>query len=550
MSQFWVVGVPAAPQDVIASRNRFLESVSPLSEAQPFSIPNYLQVGTIDKLITLSDELSKVDPQFGTLCRKLKRTYDDIMVHEPPANLVEYQKQIQDAKTKKHAPKDTKVGPKPLYVTSGTTFDTGNSQGCLPKDFLQNFRWSEINYGSSTNVEKIKNEILNAFARTDDELKSSIATYNEAKNNIQNYEKRVNGNLLVRPIAQYIDPSTMHFTKHLTTVILAVPRSKEEEFLQQYEKIEFNYFEKVRLEEEKRAEQEAKDKAIRDEKEAALGKKSAAGIEQKKPILSKPEQDEEEEEKPPSDEEIRLAQAQAAKNSAENGQAKPEFKVKYTAHPQYGLTTDDKYKFVPTIVPGSALKIVGADQVPNDDLSLFRVICFKRYTADEIKQQEELANLIKHGTSLSTQQQQQLQTSINVEKFKSICRDYRWTVRPFMYDPREEELLKNEIQGYVDTRRSEWERLKTYCEEVFDTAYRAWIHIVAMRAFVEIRLRYGLGDNWLAFVVFPKKNTEKKIRDILSKLYTERGTESMLGSAEDGDYYPYVSLNVDLSDMM
>jgi len=47
-----------------------------------------------------------------------------------------------------------------------------------------------------------------------------------------------------------------------------------------------------------------------------------------------------------------------------------------------------------------------------------------------------------------------------------------------------------------------------------------------------------------------RKIPKKKIRDILSKLYTERGTESMLGSAEDGDYYPYVSLNVDLSDMM
>jgi len=549
MSQFWVVGVPSSPQDVIASRNLFLEAVAPLSESQPFAIPNYLQVGTIDKLITLSDELAKVDPQFGGLCRKLKRTYDDVMTNEPPSNLVEYKKQQQDLKAKKSSGKD-KIEPRPLYVTAGTTFDTGNSKGCLPKEFLQNFRWSEINYGSSTNVEKIKNEILNTFSRTDDELKNSISVYNEAKNNIQNYEKRVNGNLLVRPIAQYIDPSTMHFTKHLTTVILAVPRAKEEEFLQQYEKIEFAYFEKVRIEEEKRVAQEAKDKAIRDEKEAALGKKSAAEVPKQAQKVQKPEEEEEEEEeKPPSDEEIKAAQAKATQD-AEKVTTPVELKIKYTAHPQYGLTTDDKYKFLPTIVPGSAIKIVGADQVPNDDLSLFRVICFKRYTVDEVKQQEQLYDLVKHGNQLNNQQLQQLQTSSNVEKFKSICRDYRWTVRPFLYDPREEELLKNEIQGYVETRRHEWERLKTYCEEIFDTAYRAWIHIIAMRAFVEIRLRYGLGDGWLAFIVYPKKNAEKKLRDILSRLYTERGTEAMLGSAEDGEYYPYVLLNVVLADII
>lgn len=504
----------------------------------PFAIPNYLQVGTIDKLMTLSDELAKVDPQLGGLCRKLKRTYDEIVVTEPPSRIEVYQQQQKELLAAKGSkPKADAVKPAPLLVTSGTTFDTGDSKGAPPKQFLQQFRWSDITYGASSNVDKIKNEILSTFSRTDEELKVNLAHYNEAKTNILNYEKKVNGNLLVRPLTQYIDPKDIHFTQHLTTVILAVPRSKEEEFLQQYETIEFKYFEKLRAEEEKRQAVEEKEKLLKEQKEAEMGKKAAAE--------AKPE---EEEEAPPTDEEIKAAQAK--EQAQPTASVKPQVKIVLTPHPQYGLTTDDRYKFVPTVVPGSAKKIVGAEQVPEDALSLFRVICFKRQTAEEQKAQEELKAILKSGTPLTSQQQSQLISSANVEKWKSICRDYRWTVRPFVYDPNEQAALKQEIQTYVESRRTEWERLKTFCEEMFDSAYRAWIHIVAMRVFVEIRLRYGLGDNWLSFVVFPKKNQEKKVRDILAKLYTEKGTETMMGAADDGEYYPYVSISVDLTDML
>jgi len=71
-----------------------------------------------------------------------------------------------------------------------------------------------------------------------------------------------------------------------------------------------------------------------------------------------------------------------------------------------------------------------------------------------------------------------------------------------------------------------------------------------MRVFVENRLRYGLDSEVLAFVVYPKTNQEKKLRDILAKLYTEKGTESLIGVSDDGEYYPYVSINVDLTDML
>lgn len=547
MSQFWVVGVPTKPDDVIASRNQFLDSVSNNSESKPFDVPKYLQVGPFDKFFSLSEDLGKVDPQLGSLCRKLKRSYDEIMQNEPCATYQAYlqeQKELKDNKGKSKKPEAVK---KPLYVSPGNAFDTGDSQGRLPKDFLQSFRWSEIAYGSSNSIEKIKSEILSTFARTEDELKHAMGQYNEQKNNVVNYEKKVNGNLLVRPISQFVNPKDIVFTQHLTTVVIAVPRAKEDEFLQNYEQIEFRYFERQRAEEEKRRAADEKDRLAKEAKEAELGKQSAAEV--KKPAAPTPTPaPEEETELPPSDDDIHKAQQQAVEAAAQP--AKPEIKIKLLPHKEFGLTSDDRYKFVPTIVPGSALKLVGAEQAPSDDLTLFRIICFKRYTEDELKQLDQVKEIIKSGGTITSQQQQTLHSCANVEKLKSICRDYRWTVRPFVYDPKEQEVLAQEIQSYITQRRTDWERLKTFCEEVFDSAFRAWIHLIAMRVFVENRLRYGLDSEVLAFVVYPKKNQEKKLRDILAKLYTEKGTESLIGVSDDGEYYPYVSINVDLTDML
>eukprot|EP00461_Guttulinopsis_vulgaris_P001278 UN01278 len=358
------------------------------------------------------------------------------------------------------------------------------------------------------------------------------------KQNIANYEKKIYGNLLVRPISQFIKPESIINTPHLTTLILAVPRAKEEEFLQQYQIVEQKYFEKLKQDEEKRKEQEEKEKKMKDEKEAELGRVKAAKA-------AAPE--EEEEEKPPSDEEIKKQQAAEQEKAQAKTPVAPVINLK--PHAQYGLSTDARYNNLPTVVPGSAMKLVGAEDAPNDDLTLYRVVCFKRYTAAEQKQLDQIKSSLAHGVALTPQQQALLSTSANVEKFKSICRDYRWTIRPFIYEPQEQQQLAAEIRHFVEQRRMCWEKLKTFCEELFDQVFRAWIHLVAMRAFVEIRLRYGLGNNWLSFVLKPNKNQDKKCRDVLAKMYTEKGTEHLIGTSDDGEYFPYVSVTVDLTDM-
>lgn len=457
----------------------------------------------------------------GGLARKVKRAYDDVIVIEPEASVKEYKNAIAAGPKK-----EDNIKPKPLLVGQGQAFgNAGNKK--LPHEYVTQFRWSETAFGSTSNVERLKEDVVSTLIRTEDELKSNIQQFNEAKANVVAYNRKVNGNLMVRPISQFVNPKDIQYTSHLTTLIIAVPRAKEDDFLAQYEQVESNYLQKQLDEAAKRQAIEAKERAELQQKEQSLGKQQA----------QKPE---EEEEHPG---------AAAAAAAAAPAVSQPEaIKIVYRPDPQVGLTTDDKYKSLPTVVPGSAIKIVGEKQIPGDEFSLFRVVCFKRLTTEEQATYQHLQSLLSQGVELTPQQEAQLKTSANVEKWKAMIRDYRWSIRPFVYDANEQQNLETELQNIITQRRQTWETLVSWAEESFDNVFRAWIHTVAMRVFVEIRLRYGLGNNWLSFVVEPKKNADKKVRDVLANLYTVQGTEAMLGASEDGEYYPYVSVTIDLAD--
>ena len=48
----------------------------------------------------------------------------------------------------------------------------------------------------------------------------------------------------------------------------------------------------------------------------------------------------------------------------------------------------------------------------------------------------------------------------------------------------------------------------------------AWIHLKAMRVFVESVLRYGLPVNFQGMILLPQKKTSRKLRDTLKQLYS------------------------------
>ncbi|NXU74183.1 VATC2 ATPase, partial [Oreotrochilus melanogaster] len=91
----------------------------------------------------------------------------------------------------------------------------------------------------------------------------------------------------------------------------------------------------------------------------------------------------------------------------------------------------------------------------------------------------------------------------------------------------------------------------------FSEAFVAWIHVKALRVFVESVLRYGLPVNFQAMLLQPNKKSVKRLRDVLNAVFKHLD-EVAAASMEPGmdipglqlsnqEYYPYVYFKIDLS---
>jgi V-type H+-transporting ATPase subunit C len=88
----------------------------------------------------------------------------------------------------------------------------------------------------------------------------------------------------------------------------------------------------------------------------------------------------------------------------------------------------------------------------------------------------------------------------------------------------------------------------------FNVAFTAWIHVKALRTFIESVLRYGLPVNFQAAVVKPYKSP-KKVQTLLNQLYEDLDTNFDVGKEDDHidlagivtqDYHPYVFFKLPL----
>lgn len=73
-------------------------------------------------------------------------------------------------------------------------------------------------------------------------------------------------------------------------------------------------------------------------------------------------------------------------------------------------------------------------------------------------------------------------------------------------------------------------------------AFSSWIHILAVRLFVESILRYGLPPQFLPVLMRPAQKTAAKLRKLMAQNFGGVGAEHFAegGGPGEGDLFPYV----------
>ena len=146
------------------------------------------------------------------------------------------------------------------------------------------------------------------------------------------------------------------------------------------------------------------------------------------------------------------------------------------------------------------------------------------------------------------------------EAYKNLCREKRFVVRPFKFDPSEDKADKERKEQLATKKKKLWNFLMRWCTTTYSEIFTAWIHLKAVRLYVESVLRYGLPFAATAALIEPGRGKEKQLREILKQLYGQRlaGGNAALTQQLDAnepdisglgaDFYPYVYLSLNVSD--
>eukprot|EP00421_Protoceratium_reticulatum_P046956 CAMPEP_0168442638 /NCGR_PEP_ID=MMETSP0228-20121227/44115_1 /TAXON_ID=133427 /ORGANISM="Protoceratium reticulatum, Strain CCCM 535 (=CCMP 1889)" /LENGTH=412 /DNA_ID=CAMNT_0008457013 /DNA_START=38 /DNA_END=1276 /DNA_ORIENTATION=+ len=167
------------------------------------------------------------------------------------------------------------------------------------------------------------------------------------------------------------------------------------------------------------------------------------------------------------------------------------------------------------VVPGSAKKFEGLDD--KDGNSVWRVVMFKRAA----------------------------------ESFKKQCRERRFLVRDFEYSAEGYKKLQTQREQIDEAVKRQHELVRSLYSAAWSDTMVAWVHIKAMRVFVEGVLRFGMPPAFASFIVSPKPGAAGSVRKSLAAILGKQGQAGPCGgdkmaaaTEEEGEeYYPYISLS-------
>lgn len=207
MDQLWLITVPNNKQQPAATFKTIKNSVSdcPLFH---FEMPN-LVVGTLDTLMSLSDELAKVNGQVENVVRKVERQYMDIK-------------------------------------GSGTSSTEGNGLRVNEnpvESYLRKFQWDFARYQyQGKQLNELVGQIQSMAAKIDDELKMMTTTYTDKTVAMTALQRKKTIVVATSDFEDFLAPETVAKldildTEHLLTVMVAVPKSLEDDFLAEYKDI-------------------------------------------------------------------------------------------------------------------------------------------------------------------------------------------------------------------------------------------------------------------------------------------------------------------------
>ncbi|KAG8828997.1 Vacuolar ATP synthase subunit C, partial [Serendipita sp. 399] len=203
----WLIAVPndGDAEGLFPTLQQKLDAARALPRANiaELAIPT-LKTGTLDDLLTLSEELPKLDTFFTSAVAKVVETLRNLLNNDP-------------VRLEQH----TLVNERP-----GDDY------------LLKGWRWNAGKYGINRSLRDIIDALNKEMTSIDNVMKSKLTSYNIAKGQLTQLQRKRNGNLSVRSLNDIVKKDDfVTDSEYLETLLVAVPKAQSKEWEQKYERL-------------------------------------------------------------------------------------------------------------------------------------------------------------------------------------------------------------------------------------------------------------------------------------------------------------------------
>jgi len=167
-----------------------------------FSLPiDKLRVGTMDSLMSLGDDLHKMDTLAESTAFKIF-------------------KQLDELKREDGNPNGAQV------AVNGISLAT----------YVSHWEWDEAKFQLKTPLRELAESISQRISGLEEELKTKSVELNSLKSTLQGFERKMQGNLLVRSLEELVTEDDNLESEYMTTLLVVVPKHSYKDFLSNYMK--------------------------------------------------------------------------------------------------------------------------------------------------------------------------------------------------------------------------------------------------------------------------------------------------------------------------
>ncbi|XP_064159103.1 V-type proton ATPase subunit C 1-B-like isoform X1 [Anguilla rostrata] len=224
MAEFWLISVPL-DKTSLQSLEKLNRAVSTTRVASSFRFPiPDLKVGTLDVLLSVSDELTRLDAYTESVIQRICQCMSEVMEHS--RDKVQ-ENTLANGESKTH--QKSAQSPAKAYFQALLVDLTS---------YVTHFQWDRAKYSTTLPLRTLTEVISKQVFQTESDLKSRSAAYSNVTSSLQCLEHRIEGSLHIRTLTDVVKKEDLVLgSEYLTTLLVVVSRENFAEWERTYESL-------------------------------------------------------------------------------------------------------------------------------------------------------------------------------------------------------------------------------------------------------------------------------------------------------------------------